>query len=156
MSPLKGLFQLLQLLCSESGPAAALLPLQRQVWFGFDIGAFIQPIPWVGKKGGMMLNERQGCRAHLSAAAMVSTKTNALPTYDTSTSFPPLPLFSPIIFPHTVKSQSIKTRTVCTKGCCPAHSERASCVLTYVTSSDFHFWIEGTVFKCCTFYNENT
>lgn len=66
VGPFKGLLQLLQLLSGEGGSAAALLTLQRQVWFGFNIRAFIQPVTWVGKKYEIMFawvksNREKGC-----------------------------------------------------------------------------------------------
>lgn len=61
----EGLLQLLQLLSGESGSTAALLALQRQVWFGFNIRAFVQPVTWGVKEMGdeaCMLKKPQGER----------------------------------------------------------------------------------------------
>lgn len=41
MCPLKGLLQLLQLLCGEGGATAPLLALQRQVGLGIHVGAVV-------------------------------------------------------------------------------------------------------------------
>lgn len=48
--PLKGLLQLLQLLCSEGGATAPLFPLQGQVWLRIHIRAFIHTAPYYIKK----------------------------------------------------------------------------------------------------------